>query len=177
MISRRRRRRHCRYCGCLFLSDRRLKGKQRYCSSEACQRDRRNVNIRDWYKRNPDCLEYQRGLTRQWFKSHPGYSRTRRLKNPTLRKENLLKTRHRMRVLRRRELFDKTNSILTQLNKRQGDKCILTKSRRWLLIGLTKQTRWRSSKVLWENYSPRRIRLPVLRAGYDLSAELFKNGP
>jgi len=126
MISRRRRRRHCRHCGCLFLPDRRSKGKQRYCSSETCQKERRNVNIRDWYERNPDCLEYQRGLTRQWFKSHPDYSLTRRLKNPALRKENLLKTRRRMRVLCRRELFDKTNSILTQLNKRQEDKCILT---------------------------------------------------
>ncbi len=177
MKSRRRRRRHCRHCGSLFLPEHRLKGKQRYCSAEACQRHRRSGNIRDWYQRNPDCLGYQRELTRQWFRSHPGYSRTRRLQNPTLREENLLKTRSRMRVLRRRELFDKTNSIFTQLNKRQGDRCILTKGRRWLLVGLTKQTRWRSSKVLWENYSPKKIRLPVLRNGYDLSAEFFKNGP
>lgn len=177
MRSRRKRRRHCRHCCCLFLPDRRLKGKQRYCSSEVCQRQRRSANIRNWYARNPDCLEYQRELTRHWFKSHSDYSRSRRLQNPALREANLLKTRRRMRVLRRRELFDKTNSILTQLNKRQGDKCILTKSRRWLLVGLTKQTRWRSSKVLWENYSPKEIRLPVLRNGYDLSAEFFKNGP
>lgn len=168
MPPKRRRQRHCLNCGCLFLPDPRSRGRQRHCSAEDCQRKRRNADIRNWYRRNPDCLEYQRQLTRQWFKAHPHYSRRRRADNPCLLIQNRLKTRSRMRRIRGRRLFDKTNSIISQLNGNKQDTCFLTKGRRWLLLGLTKQTRLRFSKALWENRPPDLVALPALKSGYLL---------
>ena len=168
MPPKRQRQKRCLTCRCLFMPDRRSKDKQRHCSGADCQRIRRNANIRDWYWRNPDCLESQQQSTRDWFKDHPDYSRQRRLDNPSVRRKNCLQSKIRMRKIRSRRLFDKTNSIISQLNGNKQDKCFLTRSRRWLVLGLTKQTRWRSSKVLWENHPPELVALPEINSGYLL---------
>ena len=166
----RRRKRRCLNCGHLFDPNYRCKEKNRHCSDADCQRKRRNANIRDWYSRNPESLEYQKGLVRQWFRDHHDYSHNRRKHDPILRRENRLQTKIRMRRIRNRQLFDKTNSLISQLNGNQEDKCYLTRDRKWLICGLTKQTRLRSSKVLWENHPPEWVALPEVKIGYLLPA-------
>lgn len=164
----RRRKRRCLNCGRFFDTNYRCKQKHRHCSDADCQRKRRNANIRDWYHRNPESLEYQKGRVRQWFKDHPGYSRERRKNDPSLMGKNRLQSKIGMRRIRNRKLFDKTNSFLSQLNGNQEDKCYLTEDRRWLICGLTKQTRLLSSKILWENHPPALVALPKIKTGYLL---------
>jgi hypothetical protein len=134
----RRRQRRCLWCGGLFSPDPRTKGKQRYCSKPACQIKRQRLNESAWRIKNPDCLTYQYEQSRLWYKSHPDYSRKRRLKYPHLLKINRSDTRIRMRKLRFKRLFDKSKVILTELIDRQADKCYLTHGYRWLMVRLTK---------------------------------------
>ena len=173
----RRRKRRCLNCNRLFEPNYRCKEKHRHCSNADCQRKRRNANIRDWYRRNPESLEYQKSRVRQWFKSYPDYSQNRRKGDHSLRCKNRLQSKIRMRRIRNRRLFDKTNSFILQLNENKEDKCYLTKDRRWLICGLTKQTRLRSSKVLWENHPPELVALPEAKTGYLLPVPAAAQGP
>jgi len=134
----RRRRRRCPWCGELFTPDPRTKGRQRYCSKPECQIKRQRLNEDGWRIKNPDCLEYQREQSRLWHKSHPDYSRKRRLKYPRLLAKNRYDTKLRMRKFRFKRLFDKSKVILTELIDRQADKCYLTHGYRWLMVRLTK---------------------------------------
>jgi len=170
----RTRRRRCRICGELFESDRRLKERQYACSKTACQQSRQSKNVNDWYQNNPDCLKYRQGLTRQWFRGRPRYSRRRRSKNPDLTLQNRLETKRRMRVLRDRRMFDKTKSIVTQVVGNQADKCLLN-SRGWVHMRLTKQSRLKRIPRICQNLRQRLSRTQMNFKGrmYDLSG-LFK---
>ena len=137
-LRKKRRQRRCQWCEELFEPDPRTKGRQRYCSKPACQTKRQRLNESDWRIKNPDCLDYQRGQSRLWNKSHPEYSRLRRLKYPLISQKNRDDTRVRMRKTRSLQLFDKSKVILTQLVERQADKCYLTQGSRWLMMRLTK---------------------------------------
>lgn len=161
----RTRRRRCRICGELFESDRRLKERQYACSKVCCQKTRQSKNVDDWYQHNPDCLAYRQELTRQWFRSHPRYSRKRRSKNPNLTLQNRLKTKQGMRVLRAQKTFDKTKSIMTQVVGAQVDKCLLN-SLGWMHMRLTKQSRLKRIPRLCENLGQ-----PLLKRQMD-----FKGG-
>jgi hypothetical protein len=169
MVKIRQRKRHCLSCKTLFLPSPRLKHRQRYCSNQSCQKQRRNKNVHDWYHKHPDSLEYQRRQTQEWFKKHPSYSRLRRTQNQALEEKNRQDTAYRMQKKRRQEMFDKINSILSQLVEGNTDKCFLTKGRRWLMVGLTKQTRLRKRMSLWENPPPlRRIPISSGISGYEI---------
>jgi len=69
----------CRCCKQLFLPDPRTKGRQRFCSSAACQRASKAASQRKWlskegngdYFRGPGQVE----RVRQWRRDHPGYWR------------------------------------------------------------------------------------------------------
>lgn len=50
----RRRRRRCKVCGELFLADPRVGGRQRACSQQKCQEERRRETLAGWRERNPD---------------------------------------------------------------------------------------------------------------------------
>lgn len=134
----RRRQKRCPVCHNLFQPDPRTKGKQRYCSAKDCQRKRQRQNEKDWRIRNPECVQLQQEQSRQWHKTHPDYSRQRRVNNPNLLKHNREQTLRRMRKLRARKLFDKSKLILTQLTGNKENKCYLTKGLKWLHIRLTK---------------------------------------
>ena len=132
------RRKRCKLCKRLFEPDPRAKGRQQYCSKPACQARRQRQNEYTWRMRNPDCLDYQRGQSRLWYKARPQYSRNRRLQDSCLLQDNRDKTRLRMRKIRVKMMFDKSKLILTQLVERQADKCLLTRRSRWLMVRLTK---------------------------------------
>jgi len=132
------RRRRCQWCRELFNPDPRTKGRQRYCSRPACQTKRQRLNESAWRIKNPDCLDYQRQQSRDWYKAHPDYSHKRRTENPHLLKVNREDTRLRMRNIRSQKLFDKSKVILTELVEKQADKCYLTHGYRWLMVSLTK---------------------------------------
>jgi hypothetical protein len=78
-MSRSATRRKCRCCKQLFLPDPRTKGRQRFCSLEACQRASKAASQRKWlgkegngdYYRGPGQVE----RVREWRRHHPGYWR------------------------------------------------------------------------------------------------------
>ena len=166
-----RRRKHCLSCGELFEPDPRSKGKQRYCSKEACQSKRQRQNERAWRLNNPECLQEQYERSRIWHSTRPGYSRQRRKANPELLEQNRSQTKLRMRKIRIKALFDKSKSILTQLAGGKADKCYLTQGYKWLLVRLTKASLLSRAGLVCDNLSRfKRVakHLPQGRL-YDLS--------
>ena len=147
----RNRRRRCQFCGELFDSDPRTKGKQRYCSKKACQSKRQRQNEKAWRLNNPDCLQEQYERSRIWHKSHPDYNRQRRKNYPELLQENRSQTKARMRKIRVKGLFDKSKSILTQLAGNKEDKYYLTQGHKWLLVRLTKASLLSRSGFICDN--------------------------
>ena len=111
MTVKRRRQRKCRGCHEKFYPDYRQKDRQYCCARPFCQSKRNSRNNRNWYLKNPDCLTYQQDLTRQWFLSHPDYRKRYRANHPKITLKNRQDTRRRMRGIRSRKLFEKTNSI------------------------------------------------------------------
>ena len=177
----RQRRRACRACHEKFYPDCRQKDHQRHCSKPSCQTKRRNQNIRDWYLKNPDCLKYQRDLTGLWFKERPSYQRTYRKNHPGIVQANRKDTKLRMRRIRGLNLFDKTNSMFSELIEDKADKCFLNTRRGWLHLRLKKQTRYTEYGRLCENLAqitPRRV-WPFGHRVYDLGRIVvrFKKTP
>ena len=97
---------------------------------------------RPWYLKNPDCLQYQRDLTHRWFKEHPHYQKTYRLNHPQKVCKNRQDAKIRMRRRRDKSVFDKTNSIMSQLVENKADKCYLNARSGWVYLRLIKQTRY-----------------------------------
>jgi len=170
-----RRQKRCHGCHDLFTPDPRTKGKQEYCSREACQKKRQRRNEKAWRKRNPDCVKEQQNQTRKWHKARPGYSRARRRRNPGLAERNRKQTQLRMRKLRDENRFDKSKLILRQLTKNKGDKCYLDSSCRWIYVRLTKASTLLNMGVLRDNRDKwRQVTRPLPRRKlYDLSADIF----
>lgn len=168
------RRRRCRWCGELFTPDPRTKGSQRYCSKPICQTKRQRQNESAWRIKNSDCLDYQREQSRHWHKTHPDYSRKRRLKYPRLLAKNRNDTRVRMRRTRFQKLFDKSKVILTELVERQADKCYLTQGSKWLMMRLTKASPLSRLPFMGDNRSRLKRAPNRLPRGhlYDLSGVL-----
>jgi hypothetical protein len=153
-----------------FYPDYRQKGRQYSCARTLCQSKRRNLNNRDWYQKNPDCLEYQRHLTREWFLDHPGYQNAWRLDHPETVPKNRRDTKRRMRGIRSRSLFEKTNSIFSEALGNKRDKCFLNARSGWVHLRLKKQTRYTEYKRLCEDLAhihPKKVR-PFGERIYDL---------
>ena len=67
----------CLHCQKLFVPDYRNRGRQKYCSSPACQVLRQQTNQQRWLDR-PENRDYFRGAdnvkrVQQWRAEHPGY--------------------------------------------------------------------------------------------------------
>ena len=157
----RRRARACRICREKFYPDCRQKGRQYACARAPCQSDRSVRNNRRWYLENPDCLAHQRSLTREWHASHPGYQTAYRLKNPETVTQNRRDTAQRMTRIRRKKLFEKTNSSFSQLVDSKWDKCFLNARSGWLHLRLKKQTRYTEYARSCEDLArihPRKVR-------------------
>jgi hypothetical protein len=78
-MSRAAKRHKCRCCKRLFLPDPRTKGRQRFCSVEACQRTSKALSQRRWLSKHGNG-DYFRGpgeveRVQQWRRQHPGYWR------------------------------------------------------------------------------------------------------
>jgi len=161
--------RRCQVCGEKFYPDARQKNRQRCCFRQSCQNSRHNRNVRDWYLKNPDCLEYQRAQTRAWFKDHPRYQRTYRKARPGVLFQNRRATKARMRRLRSGKAFEKMNSSFLEVLGDKSDKCFLNTRSGWMHLRLKKQTRYTEYGKLCQNlgHAPR-IRRPFGQAMYDL---------
>ncbi|MCP4648661.1 MAG: hypothetical protein GY853_01090 [PVC group bacterium] len=166
-----KRQKRCLHCKELFEPNPRTKGKQKYCSKEECQKKRQRQNEANWRRRNPECLELQQEQTRIWYKSHPDYSRNRRLKNPHLAQYNRITTCIRMQKIRKNILFDKSKVILSQLSGNKEYKCYLTKGSKWLYVRLTKASPLSKLYTRSDNLIQRRYRSKYLLKEqlYDLS--------
>lgn len=77
-----RKRKRCRFCGRLFFSDPRLKGRQYACSARQCQRQRKKSNQECWLAQNPGYFDGRYPNTKEWLRSHLGYMKRYRLENP-----------------------------------------------------------------------------------------------
>ena len=75
-------RKRCPYCKKLFKPNPRLKGNQKTCGREACQKARRRDNAKRWRAKNPgyDTKEYRKvrhrnrnDYKRQYWASHAAY--------------------------------------------------------------------------------------------------------
>lgn len=174
----RRRKRTCRICSQKFYPDCRQKNRQYCCGRSSCQSKRRSRNIRDWYLKNPDCLKYQQDLTRQWFLDHPGYRRHYRSAHPEAALKNRQDTRERMRGIRSRKLFEKTNSMFSEVVENKADKCFLNARSGWLHLRLKKQTRYTEYGRLCQDlgHAPRIMR-PFGQAMYDLGQIVAEKRP
>ena len=92
-MSRSAKRCKCRCCKRLFLPDPRTKGRQRFCSLEACQRASKATSQRRWLSKHGNG-DYFRGpgevqRVQKWRRNHPGYWRQeRRWQKPTQVAEN-----------------------------------------------------------------------------------------
>lgn len=172
-----RKRKRCRSCSQLFRTDPRSRFQQKYCAKPACQNTRQRLNEKSWRLKNPDCLAYQRKLTREWFLAHPAYSRNRRHQNPKLCQANRNQTRQRMRKIRSRRRFDKSKSILTELTGNKVDKCCLSPGTRWLHLRLTKASRFSGLRALWDNAHRlgRKTKWRGPERIYDLTEEIVGN--
>lgn len=156
----RRRKRSCRACHKKFYPDYRQKKHQQHCSAVSCQTTRRSQNVQDWYLKNPDCLRYQRDLTRAWFRERPDYQGVYRNTHPSIVCKNRLDSKTRMRRKRGQILFDKTNSMFSQLLRDKADKCYLNIRSRWVHLRLIKQTRYTRYGVICQNLgiAPKKVR-------------------
>jgi hypothetical protein len=145
------RRKRCRCCHHLFNPDPRSKDRQKFCSKTQCQNARQRQNEYDWRQRNPECLSYQKEQSHQWHKARPAYSQQRRAANPGIERKNRQDTRIRMQNMRRRVLFDKSKSILTQLAGGNTDKLFLARGR-WLTLRLTKASPLSKAALVRHNW-------------------------
>jgi hypothetical protein len=107
------RRRRCRFCGEIFVPDRRLKGRQYACGSAACQRERHRLNCAAW---NDDHRAQFRGRypqTQTWLAEHAGYLESYRDAHPEVRERHRVTERERWRR-RRRAALDIQDAISIQ---------------------------------------------------------------
>jgi len=178
MKRQRQRKRKCGHCGKSFLPDYRQKTKQHHCSKPACQRIRRNNNVKNWYQKNPECFAEQRKTTKQWFKDRPNYWPAYRRINLDKTRKNRYNTKIRMRQNRDQKLFAKINSIISQLVDNKADKCFLNERSGWLHMRLQKQTRYTRYRRLCKNLAgiyPKREPLPASKV-YDLGRVVMGRG-
>lgn len=178
-MTKRRRQRTCRACHKKFYPDYRQRQHQRHCPGLSCQTIRRSQNIKDWYLKNPDCLKYQQELTRRWFKEHLHYQKTYRLNHPQKVCKNRQDAKTRMRRLRDKKVFDKTNSIMSQLIENKADKCYLNAQSGWVHLCLIKQTRYTKHLRLCQTpakVTPRKALAFGTRL-YDLGSLLVNQRP
>lgn len=165
----RRRKRTCHICREKFYPDCRQKSRQYCCGRSSCQSNRRYRNNRRWYLKNPDCLAYQRDLTRRWFLDHPDYRVVWWAAHPKTVIKNRQDTRNRMREVRGKKLFEKTNSMFLEVLGDKGDKCFLNARSGWMHLRLKKQTRYTEYGRLCQDrgHAPKIIR-PFRQVLYDL---------
>ena len=95
------RRRRCRYCGKLFIPDRRVK-EQFTCGGLECQRERHRLSCARWNEAHQDQFRGRYALTRAWLEERPGYFSAYRAEHPEAREKHRHAEQERRR--RRREV-------------------------------------------------------------------------
>ena len=101
-------RKKCRYCGRLFLPDRRVGKRQNRCFLEECRRAENRRKARKYIACNPDIVESLRGKMRVWAKAYPDYWRRYRESHPDyVERDN----RRRAESLRRQRCSAKLTSM------------------------------------------------------------------
>ncbi len=165
------RRKRCLSCHDLFDPNPRTKGHQQYCSKADCQEIRQRLNEKDWCQNNLDVVKQYKS---KWQKKHPDYSRLKRAADLALAQKNRQDTKARMQKMRKKAMFDKNKSILTQvIGKNTDNRCLMRG--RWLFLRLTRTSAWTRALIMRHTSGIRlkRIanRLPKSRL-YDLSGLL-----
>ena len=78
----------CRYCKRLFISEPRVRDRQKACGDPPCQRAHKTENNARWRKSNPDYFRNDYPRVKQWLDQHPGYLREYRQSHPEYVKKN-----------------------------------------------------------------------------------------
>ena len=71
----RKRKRKCRFCPTLFVSDPRLGSRQQTCNNPTCRKALKAENNASWRKANPEYFRNDYARLKQWLARHPGYLR------------------------------------------------------------------------------------------------------
>ena len=145
---------------------------QKYCSNRACQTKRKRKNRRAW-QADPENQKFRQAQQRKWRKSHPEYMNQWRKDHPESVDQNRKMTKVRMKRIRRRVMFEKSNQSIAQA---VGNKCdVLTN-----LYGTIIFMRLKRGSALSKSWSDRyackrtrsaRIRMPQGRL-YRVTAAL-----
>lgn len=64
----------CRYCGKMFVPDRRVGARQKACSAE-CRKQRKKENNRAFSGKNRDYWRGRYSVVKEWRKNHPDYQK------------------------------------------------------------------------------------------------------
>jgi len=88
---------YCHHCGKKKRKNPRLKNKQSYCGSKACQQARKNKWEREKKKKDPAFYERRKAQKHHWREMRPDdvYQRPYRKKHPDYEKTNRIKQRKR----------------------------------------------------------------------------------
>jgi hypothetical protein len=69
----------CRYCGKVFIADKRVGDRQKACSPQ-CQKQRKKDNNRAFRRDNPEYWRGRYDVIKEWRLRNPGYQRNWRLR-------------------------------------------------------------------------------------------------
>ncbi len=89
-----KRRKRCAHCGRLYHPSPRVK-KQRYCSADECQRERRNRAQRERRKWDKDHRGNDRDSRKRWAEKNPDYWKEYRKNRPKYTEKNRVRQRRR----------------------------------------------------------------------------------
>lgn len=80
----------CQHCGQMQKQSKRLKRKQKYCSSRKCQQSRRNLWEREKVKEDTTFRENRKKDKARWYEKKPGhfYQKAYRQQHPMYENEN-----------------------------------------------------------------------------------------
>lgn len=106
----------CPYCKCLYWPDPRIKGRQKACKKDNCQKERKREGQRKWLEKNPGHFRGQYGRTKEWLSSHPGYMKGYRESHPEYveRNRQAQRTRDKRRSYRCQNVLDIQDKIRPQ---------------------------------------------------------------
>lgn len=106
----------CPYCKCLYWPDPRLKGRQKACKKDKCQKGRKREGQTKWLENNPGHFRGQYIRTKEWLSSHPGYMKGYRESHPEYveRNRQAQRNRDKRRSYRCQKVLDIQDEILSK---------------------------------------------------------------
>jgi hypothetical protein len=78
----------CRYCRASFVSNPRVRQRQKTCGKLACKKALKAENNLRWRQENPDCCQHDYPRVKEWLDQHPDYLKRYRQSHPPYVQKN-----------------------------------------------------------------------------------------